>query len=129
MTSSARPTWNPAKGGEEQGGGRIFGPSNKSSSRDLPSHTSLKIRKEGQNTEKELKKRNLRDELRQQERKHGSRWERLVPRLEDADDSGNDVKTDSDDTQSDDEEDDTAALLEELQRIREEREEERKRKA
>ncbi|KAB1215066.1 hypothetical protein CJ030_MR4G018550 [Morella rubra] len=44
MTTAARPTWAPAKGGNEQGGTRIFGPSQKFSSRDLASHTTLKPR-------------------------------------------------------------------------------------
>jgi hypothetical protein len=44
MTTAARPTWAPAKGGNEQGGTRIFGPSQKFSSRDLAAHTSLKPR-------------------------------------------------------------------------------------
>nr|GME02798.1 protein CWC15 homolog [Ipomoea batatas] len=42
MTTAARPTWAPAKGGSEQGGTRIFGPSQKYSSRDIASHTTLK---------------------------------------------------------------------------------------
>ena len=44
MTTAARPTWAPAKGGNEQGGTRIFGPSQKFSSRDLAAHTTLKPR-------------------------------------------------------------------------------------
>lgn len=44
MTTAARPTWAPAKGGNEQGGTRIFGPSQKYSSRDLAAHTTLKPR-------------------------------------------------------------------------------------
>jgi hypothetical protein len=44
MTTAARPTWAPAKGGHEQGGVRMFGPSQKFSSRDLASHTTLKLR-------------------------------------------------------------------------------------
>jgi hypothetical protein len=44
MTTAARPTWAPAKGGHEQGGVRMFGPSQKFSSRDLASHNTLKLR-------------------------------------------------------------------------------------
>lgn len=44
MTTAARPTWAPAKGGNEQGGTRIFGPSQKYSSRDIAAHTNLKPR-------------------------------------------------------------------------------------
>ncbi|KAL6606372.1 hypothetical protein ACP70R_042025 [Stipagrostis hirtigluma subsp. patula] len=66
MTAAARPTWAPAKGGNEQEGTRILGPS-----RDLAAHTTLKPRKEGQQTQ-ELQKRNLREELEERERKHYS---------------------------------------------------------
>ncbi|KAK6149434.1 hypothetical protein DH2020_016959 [Rehmannia glutinosa] len=94
MTTAARPTWAPAKGGNEQGGTRIFGPSQKYSSRDIAAHTTLKPRKEGQDTQDELQRRNLRDELEDRERRHfsskGSRREvedRIVPRTVDADDA------------------------------------------
>ncbi|CAI5467790.1 unnamed protein product [Closterium sp. Yama58-4] len=65
-----RPTWAPAKGGEEQGGSRMFGPSQKYSARDVASHTSLKPRKEGQVTKEEVKRRDLRGELEERERRH-----------------------------------------------------------
>ena len=44
MTTAHRPTWAPAKGHEEQGGGRAFAPSKHYSSRDMPAHTKLKYR-------------------------------------------------------------------------------------
>jgi protein CWC15 len=72
MTTAARPTWAPAKGGSEQGGVRMFGASQKYSSRDLASHTNLKQRKDGQDTSEDLRKRNLRDELDDRERRHFS---------------------------------------------------------
>ncbi|KAI7988702.1 hypothetical protein LOK49_LG13G00600 [Camellia lanceoleosa] len=81
MTTTARPTWAPAKGGNEQGGTRIFSPSKKYSSRDIASHTTLKPRlellqfphfKDGQDTKEELQKRNLRDELEEREWRHFS---------------------------------------------------------
>ncbi|CAI0378558.1 unnamed protein product [Linum tenue] len=113
MTTAARPTWAPAKGGNEQGGTRIFGASQKYSSRDLAAHTNLKPRREGQDTQGELQKRDLRAELEERERKHfsskdrsysddrdrrrGSQLlleglkrdaeDRIVPRSQDADDS------------------------------------------
>ncbi|KAH6778594.1 Cwf15 / Cwc15 cell cycle control family protein [Perilla frutescens var. hirtella] len=117
MTTAARPTWAPAKGGNEQGGTRIFGPSQKYSSRDMAAHTSLKPRKEGQDTQDEVQRRNLRDELEDRERRHfsskedrdrrkgnhllleGSRREaedRIVPRIIDADDADVDVQSDDD---------------------------------
>ncbi|KAL2925546.1 Spliceosome-associated protein CWC15-like protein [Bienertia sinuspersici] len=113
MTTAARPTWAPAKGGNEQGGTRIFGPSQKYSSRDLAAHTNLKPRRDGQDTQDELQKRDLREELEDRERRHftskdksygedrdrrkgghllleGSKREaedRIIPRSVDADDS------------------------------------------
>ncbi|KAG8385996.1 hypothetical protein BUALT_Bualt03G0103100 [Buddleja alternifolia] len=117
MTTAARPTWAPAKGGNEQGGARIFGPSQKYSSRDIAAHTTLKPRKEGQDTQDEVQRRNLRDELEDRERRHfsskedrdrrkgghllleGSRREvedRIVPRSIDADDADVDAQSDDD---------------------------------
>ncbi|XP_072967821.1 uncharacterized protein [Typha angustifolia] len=157
MTTAARPTWAPAKGGNEQGGTRIFGPSQKYSSRDLASHTALKPRKEGQDTKDELQKRNLRDELEDRERRHysskdksyaeerdrrkgsstgqllleGSKREvedRIVPRNIDADDSDVEAKSDDDSDDDDDDDDDTEALMAELERIKKERAEEKLRK-
>lgn len=155
MTTAARPTWAPAKGGNEQGGTRIFGPSQKYSSRDLAAHTSLKPRKEGQDTQEELQKRNLRDELEEREQRHFSSKDksysddrdrrkgshlllegakrdtedRIAPRSVDADDSDVEVKSEDDsDEDDDDEEDDTEALLAELENIKKERAEEKLRK-
>ncbi|XP_028751819.1 protein CWC15 homolog [Neltuma alba] len=153
MTTAARPTWAPAKGGNEQGGTRIFGPSQKYSSRDLAAHTTLKPRKEGQDTQEELQRRNLRDELEERERRHfssknkynddrdrgkgshllleGAKREtedRIVPRSVDADDSDIDVKSDDESDDDDDDEDDTEALLAELEQIKKERAEEKLRK-
>ncbi|CAN6483422.1 unnamed protein product [Victoria cruziana] len=152
MTTAARPTWAPAKGGNEQGGTRIFGPSQKYSSRDLASHTTLKPRKEGQGTQEEIQKRNLREELEERERRHfsskdkgfsedrdrrrgtsghflegpkGDAEERHVPRNVDADDSDIDVKSGD---ESDDDDDDAEALMAELERIKKERAEEKLRK-
>ncbi|KAI5674657.1 hypothetical protein M9H77_15021 [Catharanthus roseus] len=156
MTTAARPTWAPAKGGQEQGGTRIFGPSQKYSSRDIASHTTLKPRKDGQDTQDELQRRNLRDELEERERKHysskdrgytedrdrrrgnqllleGAKREvedRIVPRSIDADDADVDTRSsdESEDDDDDDDEDDTEALLAELEQIKKERAEENARK-
>ncbi|CAN1334322.1 Spliceosome-associated protein CWC15 homolog [Linum perenne] len=127
MTTAARPTWAPAKGGNEQGGSRVFGASQKFSSRDLAAHTTLKPRREGQDTQDELEKRNLREELEERERRHfsskdksysddrdrsrrgsqllleGSRRDaedRIIPRSIDADDS--DGETNNNDERWDD---------------------------
>ncbi|XP_078436697.1 cwf15 / Cwc15 cell cycle control family protein [Wolffia australiana] len=156
MTTAARPTWAPAKGGNEQGGTRIFGPSQKYSSRDLAAHTTLKHRRDGQDTQDEVKKRNLREELEERERRHfsskdknysddrerrkvagsgqllleGAKREaedRLIPRSVDADDSDVEVKSE-DESDDDDDEDDAEALMAELEQIRRERAEEKLRK-
>ncbi|PSS01481.1 Spliceosome-associated protein [Actinidia chinensis var. chinensis] len=149
MTTAARPTWAPAKGGNEQGGTRIFGPSQKYSSRDLAAHTTLKPRKEGQDTHDELQKRNLREELEEREQRHFSSKDksyiddrdrrkgghlllegakrdaedRLMPRSVDADDADVEVKSEESD-EDDEDEDDTEALLAELEQIKKERAEE-----
>ncbi|KAJ0765618.1 putative pre-mRNA-splicing factor Cwf15/Cwc15 [Helianthus annuus] len=153
MTTAARPTWAPAKGGNEQGGTRIFGPSQKYSSRDIASHTTLKPRKEGQDTQEELERRDLKEELEERERRHfsskdkgysedrdrrkgghhlleGSRREvedRIFPRSADADDADEDEKSDDDSDEDDDDEDDEEALMAELELIRKERAEEKRR--
>jgi len=48
MTTAHRPTWAPARGGEEQGGNRLFVPSLMRSSKDATAHTKLKLRQDGQ---------------------------------------------------------------------------------
>ncbi|KAK6154494.1 hypothetical protein DH2020_008742 [Rehmannia glutinosa] len=149
MTTAARPTWAPAKGGNEQGGTRIFGPSQKYSSRDIAAHTTLKPRREGQDTQDELQRRNLRDELEDRERRHFSSKEdrerrkgghllldgprrdvedRIIPRSVDADDADVDAQTDdSEDDEDDDDGDDEEALLAELERLRKEKAEQKER--
>jgi len=133
---------------------RMFGPSQKFSSRDLASHTQLKLRKDGQDTTDEIRKRDLREELEDRERRHFSskdrnyddrdrrkgssaayldgakrdtdeRPERPAIKNVDADDSDVEVPSDSDES---DDEDDTAELLAELERIKKERAEEKLRK-
>eukprot|EP01121_Diplochlamys_sp_Union-15-3_P010968 TRINITY_DN3140_c0_g2_i1.p1 TRINITY_DN3140_c0_g2~~TRINITY_DN3140_c0_g2_i1.p1 ORF type:complete len:200 (-),score=70.42 TRINITY_DN3140_c0_g2_i1:84-683(-) len=69
MTTAHKPTWNPARGNDDRGG-RNIAPSQQFSSRDLPGHTKLKYRKTGQNTNEEVSKRNLREELEEKEKKH-----------------------------------------------------------
>ncbi|KAJ6850585.1 putative protein CWC15-like protein [Iris pallida] len=140
MTTAARPTWAPAKGGQEQGGTRIFGPSQKYSSRDLASHTTLKPRRKGQDTLEELQEKNFREELGEREKRHfsskdkpyaGAKREaedRIIPRNVDADDSDVDVQSSDESYYGSDDEDDTAALLAELERIKKERAEEKLRK-
>jgi len=151
MTSAARPTWNPAMGGfslRDKGGitGQV-------SSRDLNSHTTLKLRQFGQNSEEEIRKRDLIEELRRAEKEHYEKKKRgLIEddddednkydidnkklKLEDnnidADDSDSSSDSDSDSSESDsdssgsdseDDENETEELLKELEKIKREREE------
>lgn len=137
MTTAARPTWDTARGGRGKGEGDLSALSKQYSSRDLPAHTKLKYRQEGQGTTEEVRGRDFRRELEDRERsarekrdKHrdssssGSSSSSKRPRLEqipaanlDADDPLDD---DDEDDDSDDE-DDTAELLAELQKIKKER--------
>lgn len=60
MSTAHRPTWAPAKGGEEQGGTRIFKASIAFSAKNQAGHTKLKFRQIGQSTGSELKERDFR---------------------------------------------------------------------
>lgn len=44
MTTAHRPTWAPARGGEEQGGTRLFVPSKQVSAKNQAAQTKLKFR-------------------------------------------------------------------------------------
>jgi len=70
VTCAARPTFDPAKGGKTQGGGRTHAPSAQVSARALPSHTTLKLRRNGQGTKSEITHRDLKTELIERERVH-----------------------------------------------------------
>lgn len=140
MTTAARPTFEPARGGRGKGEGDLSALSKQYSSRDLPGHTKLKYRQTGQDTSDEVNRRDLRKELDERERvarekrsdrssnrdssSGGSSSKR--PRVEqipvanlDADEAVND--DDDDDDSSDDSDDDAAELLAELNKIKKER--------
>ncbi|XP_011181670.1 protein CWC15 homolog [Zeugodacus cucurbitae] len=155
MTTAARPTFDPARGGSGRGEKDLSALSKQYSSRDLPGHTKLKYRETGQGTSDELRNRDFRKELEDRERE--ARPSKALPsivrkaieannsasssasgpkraRLEqpaapvnlDADDP---IDKDSSEEDSDsDEEDDTAALLAELNKIKQERLQEEARK-
>lgn len=89
MTTAARPTFDPAKGGSgvrEKNLGKL---SQQLSSRDLPAHLTLKERVSGQDTIDEINERDLRSELEEREKiaqlekSRGSQY-RFVPSLEQA---------------------------------------------
>ncbi|XP_074657643.1 spliceosome-associated protein CWC15 homolog [Tubulanus polymorphus] len=139
MTTAARPTFEPARGGSGRGENDLSAISKQYSSRDLPSHTKLKYRQEGQTSEKETRGRDFRRDLEERERvareKNRDRDRRggessstssKRPRIEassssnlDADDPIDDEEEDEDDDEDD--EDDTAELMAELHKIKKER--------
>lgn len=143
MTTAARPTFEPARGGSSRGEKDLSAISKQYSSRDLPGHTRLKQRESGQATVDELQSRNFRRELEERERaatssrstdrRHASSsWRRestsssssAAPPLPststlDADDPAD--HSDSGGGESDDDDDDEAELMAELQRIKKER--------
>ncbi|XP_018331350.1 protein CWC15 homolog [Agrilus planipennis] len=130
MTTAARPTFEPARGGQGRGEKDLSAISRQYSSRDLPGHTKLKYREHGQGTVEETRSRDFRRELEERERdlkrpKNASQSEyskRLkldqVPAASlDADDPLDEEESDS----SSDSDDDTEALLAELNKIKKER--------
>lgn len=63
MTTAHRATFKPAIGGEDQGGNRLMVPSRQYSSKDLPGHTHLKLRKAYQGSKDDLKTMDYRSKL------------------------------------------------------------------
>lgn len=144
MTTAARPTFEPARGGRGKGEGDLSQLSKQYSSRDLPSHTKIKYRQTTQDAPEEVRNRDFRRELEERERAAAREKNRdrptqehttsssvsKKPRLDqipaanlDADDPLTDEDEDEDfEEESDD--DDTAALLAELEKIKQERAEE-----
>nr|XP_033805855.1 spliceosome-associated protein CWC15 homolog [Geotrypetes seraphini] len=147
MTTAARPTFEPARGGRGKEGD-LSQLSKQYSSRDLPSHTKIKYRQTTQDAPEEVRSRDFRRELEERERvvvreKNRDRPTRehttsssvsKKPRLDqipaanlDADDPLTD-EDDEEDESEEDSDDDTAALLAELEKIKKERAEEQARK-
>lgn len=128
MTTAARPTFDPARGGQGRGEKDLSAISKQYSSRDLPSHTKLKYREHGQGTAEELRSRDFRKDLEEREfekapRKAESR-ESKRPRIEQAPAASldaDDPLEEEEDSDDNDSEDDTAALMAELNRIKKER--------
>ncbi|EFA03421.1 protein CWC15 homolog [Tribolium castaneum] len=128
MTTAARPTFEPARGGQGRNEKDLSAISRQYSSRDLPGHTKLKYREHGQGTVEEIRSRDFRKELEEREREvKGSRGGRpsdhkrlkldQVPAASlDADDP-----LDEEDSDSDESEDDMESLLAELNKIKKER--------
>uniref|UniRef100_A0A3B3ZF02 CWC15 spliceosome associated protein homolog n=1 Tax=Periophthalmus magnuspinnatus TaxID=409849 RepID=A0A3B3ZF02_9GOBI len=141
MTTAARPTFEPARGGRGKGEGDLSALSKQYSSRDLPGHTKIKYRQPTQDAPEEVRARDFRRELEERERvaarektrergprehttssSSSSSSKRLrldqIPAANlDADDPLTDDDEDSDEESDDD---DTAALLAELEKIKKE---------
>jgi len=151
---SGRPTWTPASGNAFVSNARGMA-SKQYSSRDLPGFTKLKERQQGQNTSEEIKKRDLKKELKNREKKLKSKTDgaevkdteampiiqpplikqenteepkefKVDPNL-DADDSDSNSTSSSSGSDKDDAAEE-AELMRELEKIKKEREEEQKRK-
>ncbi|KAK6485989.1 protein CWC15-like protein [Huso huso] len=151
MTTAARPTFEPARGGRGKGEGDLSALSKQYSSRDLPSHTKIKYRQPTQDAPEEIRTRDFRRELEERERiavrektrdrparehttSSSSSSSSKRPRLDqipaanlDADDPLTD-DDEEDENSDEDSDDDTAALLAELDKIKKERAEEHERK-
>jgi len=151
MTTAARPTFEPARGGSGKGEKDLSALSRQYSSRDLPGQTKLKFREPGQGTIDEIKGKDYRRELEERERQvRRDKDKELVrsrPPTEDlalsaaaaaaiqqppskrsrTDHTNLDAdepaadSSEDDDDDDDEDEDDTAALMAELQRIKKER--------
>ncbi|CAN0462830.1 unnamed protein product, partial [Ectocarpus sp. 8 AP-2014] len=149
MTTAHRPTWAPAQAAASDVGNWSTGASQAVSAHDLPSQTTLKFRKTGQNSEAELRKRDVRAEVEDSERRAldekpatiarheggaGRGRDRLqlllkeqgdvnlddVKKYDDEDDADSGDDLDSSDS-DDDSDDDEEALEKELEKIRKER--------
>ncbi|CDI98597.1 Protein CWC15 A [Echinococcus multilocularis] len=68
MTTAGRPTWSTAKGGKGKWEGDLSALSKQYSVRDLPSHTKLKYRQEGQGRPEDLQGKDFKKELEEKER-------------------------------------------------------------
>mmetsp|Transcript_20005 Transcript_20005/g.29593 ORF Transcript_20005/g.29593 Transcript_20005/m.29593 type:complete len:231 (+) Transcript_20005:53-745(+) len=152
MTTAHRPTWTPAVGSSnDTGNWATGGLSWQFSAKDEPGHKKLKFRQFGQNSEAELKRRDLRAalELDEEKAKQNKKYERSsrsikdetepkIPMLllkgeeeilskakkyDDRDDE--DSESDFSDSSDDDSDDEEEALKLELEKIRKEREEAR----
>ncbi|XP_050461488.1 protein CWC15 homolog B [Cataglyphis hispanica] len=145
MTTAARPTFEPARGGQGRGEKDLSAISKQYSSRDLPSHTKLKYREYGQGTVDELRNRDFRKELEEKERVEkdkGSSRRAIEPSRESTTSSAKrqkldqvpaasldaDDPLDDDESDSDSDEDDINELMAQLNKIKKERAEEQAKK-
>lgn len=128
MTTAARPTFEPAKGGTGKGENDLSALSKQYSSRDLPGHTKLKYRQTGQETKDEVSGKDFKRDLDDKERsskRHRIEAKRsnrtVVPEQLPRDTLDQDEPFDSSSDDSSSDEDETGELLAELARIKKER--------
>ncbi|XP_045472791.1 protein CWC15 homolog A [Harmonia axyridis] len=126
MTSAARPTFEPARGGQGRNEKDLSAISRQYSSRDLPGHTKLKYREHGQGTVDETRSRDFRKELEEREGKVGGNRSRFDQNKRLKLDQVPAASLDADDplgenSESEESDDDTEALLDELNQIKKER--------
>jgi protein CWC15 len=139
MTTAHRATYKSAKAtynGVEQGNYSTFGTgTNAVAARDMPGQGTLKRRLDGQGTEEEINKLDLKAQLEKSEAEHRSKRAKLVAQYDDSDDdvegqlamlddageSGEDSSSSDDSSDDDDEEE----LMKELEKIKAERKRER----
>jgi len=131
MTTAARPTFEPARGGTGRNEKDLSAISRQYSSRDLPGHTKLKYREHGQGTQDETRSRDFRKELEEREKEkrvggtrtaeHGSSKRLKLDQVPAASLDADDPIDAEEDSDSSDDEDDTEALLAELNKIKKER--------
>ncbi|XP_030749736.1 protein CWC15 homolog [Sitophilus oryzae] len=130
MTTAARPTFEPARGGSGRNEKDLSAISRQYSSRDLPGHTKLKYREHGQGTQDEARSRDFRRELEEREKEkrlggsrtdHSSSKRLKLDQVPAASLDADDPVDHDEDSDSSDDEDDTEALLAELNKIKKER--------
>ena len=63
MTTAHKPTFKPCVGGSNQGGNKLYIPTKQFSSRDLPGHLKIKVRRQGQGTYKDIRTRDFKNDL------------------------------------------------------------------
>jgi hypothetical protein len=67
MTTAHRPTYHPSRGGNNQGGNKLYAHTLQFSSKDLPSNLTLKRRRQGQGTQNETKRIDFKKQLLERE--------------------------------------------------------------
>merc|ERR1712115_676231 len=122
MTTAARPTFDTARGGSGQRERDLSALSKQYSSRDLPSHTSLKYRERVASIEKQRERGRGRlvDKAKEEIEEKPAKRLKVEPQNLDADDPLDESDTGDSDSDSDDD-DETAALMAELQKIKREK--------